>query len=328
MQNLRFKNYLSEKRDDIEGGVEDSKKFLMPSDLDIPVYAMAPPFSLDASNPNNVFMKKLPPKERKVNLLKAVDQFLSIYQFATNNAMIYLVPSRPGLGDLPYVANLGINLPHVNDNTIVIANYKSEPRRGETAVGVRFFEDIGYKTVVAPPFFEGEADLKFINKNNYCGAYGMRTSMNALNWFSVSYDMNIIPVKMDDPELYHLDCVLFPLASDRMFVVTSAVDKATLRKIEKIVDVIPIDNKAGHQGITNSVRMGSLILNGTNIECLKKTDEAYDKEKYKLDMLEKICAQNAYDCVFFPISEFNKSGADLSCMFMHLNYPELQQEPR
>lgn len=328
MKNIGFKNYITEKRDDIEGGVEDHQRFLMPSDLDIPVYAMAPPFSLDASNPNNVFMQKLAPKDRKVNLLKAVDQFLAIYQFATNNSMIYLVPSRPGLGDLPYVANLGINLPHVQDNTIVVSNYKSEPRRGETSVGLHFFEDIGYKTVVAPPYFEGEADLKFLNKNNYCGAYGMRTSMNALDWFSKSYDMNIIPIKIDDPELYHLDCVIFPLQSDKMFVVESAVDKSTKRKIEKYVDIIPIDDKAGHCGITNCVRMGSLILNGTNIETLKKTDDQYDKEKYKNDTLEKICANNAYDVVFFNISEFAKSGADLSCMFMHLNYPELLQEPR
>src|ERR1700677_9778 len=133
MRNFGFKNFIQEKRDDIERGGEEFQKFLMPSDLDIPVYAMAPPFSLDTSSPNNTFMQKLSPKERKVNMLKAVDQFLSIYQFATNNAMIYLVPSRPGLGDLPYVANLGINLPHVQDNTIVVSNFKSEPRRGETA---------------------------------------------------------------------------------------------------------------------------------------------------------------------------------------------------
>ena len=278
MKNLRFKNFLEQK--ELEGGVEDDKKFIMPSDLDIPVYLMCPPFSLDTSSPNNVFMKKLKPEERKVNVLKAVDQFLAIYQFMSNHAMVYLLPSRKGLGDLPYVANLGINLPHINDNTIVVANYKSDPRRGETPIGVDFFQNLGYKTIVSPPYFEGEADLKYLNKNNYCCAYGMRTDMNALNWLSSSFDMNIIPIKIDDPELYHLDCVMFPLEHDKLMVVTGSVDKPTLRKIEKVTEIIPIDDKAGHRAITNSVRMGNLILNGTNIETLKKTDEQYEKEKY------------------------------------------------
>jgi len=135
--------------------------------------------------------------------------------------------------------------------------------------------------------------------------------------------MNIIPVKIDDPELYHLDCVLFPLEHDKLMVVTGSVDKPTLRKIEKVTEIISIDDKAGHMGITNSVRMGNLILNGTNIETLKKTDEQYEKEKYKNEMLGKIAAEHAYDLILFDISEFNKSGADLSCMIMHLNYPHL-----
>lgn len=332
MKNIRFKSFISEKRNDIEGGMEDNQKFVMPSDLDIPVYLMCPPFSIDVSQVNNAVMKhtldKLPPGERKSNKLKAVDQFLAIYQFVSNQAMIYLLPSKNGLGDLPYVANIGINLPHVKDNTIVISNYKSEVRKDETPVGIEFFNGLGYKTIVSPPYFEGEADLKFLNKNNYCGAYGERTSMNALNWFSSAYDMNIIPIEMIDKKMYHLDCLLFPLEAEKIWAVTDIIDKKALKQIEKFVEVIPLSIRSGHGGITNCVRMGNLILNGTTINVEKIGTPEYDLEKDKNNMLEKLSAAHGYDLVFFDISEFDKSGAALSCMFMHLNYPELQQEPR
>jgi N-dimethylarginine dimethylaminohydrolase len=328
MKNIGFKKFIAEKRDDLEGGLEDNQKFIMPSDLDIPVFLMCPPFSLDSSNPNNALMKSMPPEKRKTNVLKAVDQFLAIYQFVSCHAMIYLLPSRKGLGDLPYVANLGINLPHIHDNTIVVANYKSDPRRGETPVGVEFFNGLGYNTVVSPPYFEGEADLKFLNKNNYCGSYGERTSMNALNWFASSYDMNIIPVKMIDEKCYHLDCVMFPLESYKLVAVTDLIDKPTLKKIEKFTEIIPVDKRCGHGGITNCVRMGNVIMNGTTIESEKIGTDSYDMEKNKNNVLEKLCAQNGYDVVFFDISEFDKSGAALSCMFMHLNYPEFNDAPR
>lgn len=300
---------------------------IMPSDLDIPVFLMCPPFSLDASQPNNDLMKELPPKERKVDLQKAMGQFMQIYIFATKIGLIYLLPAKKGLGDIPYVANLGINLPHKNNNTIIISNYKAKNRKGETQVGCDFFENLGYDCVVPPYHFEGEADLKFLNKNNYCGAFGMRTEMKVLDWFSEKYDMNIIPIKMIDGTSYHLDCVLLPMASDLVFAATYNIDRAATKKMEKFVSIVPIEKKyIGLTGLTNCVRIGSYLLNGTNIDSLKKNTEDYEIEKAKNEQLEKLCSLYGYDVVFFDITEFTKSGAALSCMFMHLNYVDLEKE--
>ncbi len=320
---VKFKSFMSEAK---QKDTVDSQQFLMPSDLSVPVFLVAPPFSLDASTPNNKLMKNRSPEERKVNTLKAVNQFLAIYTFMSKMSLVYLLPAKDGLGDLPYVANLGINLPHKHDNTIIISNYKSPPRRGETPLGVTFFETLGYDTVVAPEYFEGEADLKYLHGNNYVGAYGERTNMNALNWFTKTYDMNIIPVEITNEKMYHLDCVVFPLESHKTFVVTSAIGAKALKALGKLTDVIDVDKKAGEEGLTNCVRVGNYIANGTIIHTLKKGTDEYDNEKHKNDTLEHLCARCGYDVAFFDISEFVKSGAALSCMVMHLNYPNLSTE--
>ena len=52
----------------------------------------------------------------------------------------------------------------------------------------------------------------------------------------------------------------------------------------------------------------------------KKTNELYDLERHKINTLESICAKEGMEPIIFNISEYMKSGALLSCMFMHLNY--------
>ena len=78
-----------------------------------------------------------------------------------------------------------------------------------------------------------------------------------------------------------------------------------------------IDDALG--GMTNSVRMGNMILCASNISEMKKTHEYYEGEKYKIASLEKICSDAGMEPVIFNLSEYMKSGAMLSCMVMHLN---------
>ncbi len=295
------------------------EKLATPSEILKPAFVMCPPFSLATDNPNNVFMKKIPKEDREINLDKAFHQFLSVYKFLSSVALVYLLPSRHGLQDLPFVANLGIKLPHLKENLIVVSNFKSEPRRRETALGKLFFDMMGYKTVVAPKYFEGEADLKWLNNNVYVGGYGIRTNIDSLTWFHDTYDMKIIPVKSTD-KLYHLDCTIFPLSSKIAVVVEGAIEPRVLKAIEKHVEVISVPKILGPSGVTNCVRVNKLVLAGSKIFDLKKSDDDYELEAKKIQCLETLCAAKGFEPVVFNLSEFSKSGAAISCMIMHLNY--------
>ena len=97
---------------------------------DKPGFLMNVPFSLSCDSPNNIWMEELKPEELVINHDKAISQFMALSSFLSHRALVYLLPSYPGLQDQTYVANLGIVLPHTSEKTLVIANYYSEPRRG------------------------------------------------------------------------------------------------------------------------------------------------------------------------------------------------------
>jgi N-dimethylarginine dimethylaminohydrolase len=245
---------------------------------------------------------------------------MDLYNFVAGGSLTYLLPSEGNFQDQVYVANLGIYLPHITgENHIVLSNFTSDPRKGEELVGEKFFNQMGYQTAISPYKWEGEADLKYLYDNVYIGGYGIRSNIKTYEWMEKNYDMNIIKVAMVDEYLYHLDCSIFALNPDQTLVCTELFDPAELAEIEKHTEIIDVDIEDALGGMTNSVRMGNMILCASNISEMKKTHEYYEGEKHKLASLEKICSDAGMEPVIFNLSEYMKSGAMLSCMVMHLN---------
>ena len=137
------------------------------SRLGVPVLLMNPPLSLATQVANNPWMEEMRPLERAIRPERAHAQFLRLYRHLSRFALVYLLPSTPGLQDQPYVSNLAVTLPHRTRETVIVSRFRSEPRVGETAVGLRFFAlmnfDVHQPPVVfdgEPLYFEGEADLR------------------------------------------------------------------------------------------------------------------------------------------------------------------------
>lgn len=291
-----------------------------PSQLNIPSYVMNFPFSLSTKDPNNIWMQELSEENLIINKPKAYRQFLELYNFLAGGSIVYLLPTEKEFQDLVYTANLGIYLPHLKENHIILSNFTSPPRQGEELIGEKFFKQMGYKTHLAPTKWEGEADLKYLKDNVYIGGYGIRSQKETYEWMEKEFNMNIIKVEMVDDYLYHLDCTIFPLSNEKTLVCTSMYTDEEIAHIEQYTEIIPISEDDAMGGITNSVRMGNTILCASNLVELKRTDKNYDFEKNKISTLEKICAHGGMEPVIFNLSEYMKSGAMLSCMVMHLNY--------
>lgn len=289
------------------------------TEQDFPAFLMSPPYFLSTDAANNIWMQELSPEDRCVSRIRALAQFRELYQFLASRALVYLLPSRPGLQDQAYVANLGVVLPHTPEKTVVISNFRSVPRRGEREAGLEFFQQLSLSLNVAPPFFEGEADLKHLGDNTYVGAYGLRTSREALRWFERTFDMHVIPFRMENEYLYHLDCSVFPIATGEVLVCTENAEAETLAEIERHASIVDVSLDDAETGITNCVRIGEFVLCASNIEELSSRDEAYPYERSKIRAMEEICAKRNLTPVSFNLSEFLKSGAMLSCLIMHLN---------
>jgi len=292
-----------------------------PSQLNIPSFVVNFPFTLDTKNPNNIWMQELKPEELQVNRSRAYRQFMDLYNFMAGASLTYILPSYGNFQDQVYVANLGIYLPHIkNENHIVLSNFTSEPRRGEEAVGDSFFKLMNYTTHLCPHKWEGEADLKYLHNNVYIGGYGIRSERESYEWMRKMFDMEIIELEMVDDYLYHLDCSVFPITSEKTMICTSLYAPEEMKELEKYTEIIDVSEDDALGGITNSVRVGNSVMCASNITELKKTDELYQLEAAKIATLEKICSNEGMEPIILNLSEYMKSGALLSCCVMHLNY--------
>ena len=267
-------------------------------------------------------MQDLPPDRRRPDFKRACWQFLELYRYLSAEALVYLLPSPRAarLQDLVYTANLGIVLEHLQSkNVVVISNFASEPRRGESRVGVDFFQQMGYEVWIPPTKFEGEAELKHLHDNLYVGGYGIRSERETYDWMEKNFGMQVIKVCLTDPYLYHLDCLVFPITKQSTLICTELLQPEEIAEFEKITDVIDVSLDEAYSGICNSVRLPKVVLNSSHLHDLKVGTEDYQHELQKNRKLEDIASNFALEVAYFNLSEYHKSGALLSCMVMHLN---------
>jgi N-dimethylarginine dimethylaminohydrolase len=293
--------------------------------LNFPVLLMNLPLSLSAQIPNNASMQDRTASEREICLNRAIAQFARLYGHVAQHAVVYLLPSTPGLQDQPYVSNLGAVLPHCKEDTVIISRFRSAPRVGEDRIGADFFKLMNF-TVEQPPatfeseplYFEGEADLKHIHGNFYVGGHGLRTSRNALTWAAERFEMEIVPFRTTHPYLYHLDCCILRITEQAVLMCTSVADRICTRAIEQHCEIVDVSLDVARAGVTNCLLLPGEILCDSNIMQLGKESPKYPIEKSKIERLETICWRFGLTLRVFCMSEFYKSGAMLSCLIMHI----------
>ena len=287
-----------------------------------PAFLMCPPFSYSTEVANNIWMEEMEEEKRKPEPRRALTQFFQVYRYLASEGLVYLLPSVAGakLQDQVFVANLGVVLDHGDlENTVIVSNFTSEPRRGEAEVGARFFRLMGLDVHESPAKFEGDAELKHLHDNVYVGGYGIRSEKATYDWMEETFDMKVVKMRMQDPYLYHLDCLVFPITSEKTMVCTELLDEKDVVELEKHTEIIDVSADDAYSGICNSVRVANTVVSASHIHELKRGTEDYSHEIKKNRRLEDIVAELALEVKYFNLSEYHKGGALLSCMVMHLN---------
>jgi N-dimethylarginine dimethylaminohydrolase len=274
-----------------------------PSDLSFPAYLMNFPFTVNNNVINNPLMLDYEGQTYDYN--KAFQQFFDFYTAIAASSVVSLLPSSGNFQDQTYVANVACYLPH--QDIMVLANFKSEPRIGEEEVASEFFEMMGYRLRKPHTTFEGEADLKYIRDNLYIGGYGIRTQIESYRWMAQEFGTDVIPIKMNDEKLYHFDCMFLPLPKARALVATSVVQPDDLRILERYFNIISVPKEHLYDAYTN---------------CLVKNNKVYHSPVTPNTWgdFESLISKLDLEPVRVNLSEFEKSGASLSCLILHLNY--------
>lgn len=298
--------------------MENQTKAITLTNLESPSFLLNFPTSFSTKDKNNVWMKE---DDVEPDMNVAIAQWTDLYSVLSSNGMVTLLPTPHNcdLQDLVFVANLGVV---VNEDTIIISNFTSEPRHGETKVGMDYFKIAGFKNVIECPFkFEGEADLKHIKDNIWIGGYGLRSDIKAYEWMEENFDMKIIKVKMTNEKCYHFDCLCFPITSDIVMICEELLTRKEIDEIRKVANIINVPLKYAENGCTNNVRIHNFIINAsdiTDIDPIEFPDD-YKLEREKNQFLEDIAISLGMEMVFVNLSEFTLGGAMLSCCVLHLN---------
>ena len=243
-------------------------------------------------------MEEISESDREVQPARAMRQFLELYRHVSSKAIFFFLPSNPGLQDQPYVANVAAVLPHCSQDTVLISRFRASGRSGESLIGSEFFRLMNFSVHQTPEtiggceaYFEGEADLEHVHGNVYVGAYGIRTSLNTLEWATERFEMNIIPFRMTDPYQYHLDCCVLRLSEEAMLVCTSVADRSFLSQLEKHCEILDVTLEEARSGMTNSLVLDNEILCDTDIQCHSRDDPLYaaGRTRQARGKLERIC---------------------------------------
>ena len=277
---------------------------------------MCPPKYMSSDIANNDWMKEYE-GDIAVNTDIAYKQYFDLYSAISQHAFVWQIPPKKGLQDQVYVANVACVLPHL-DKTAILANFKAEGRPGEEEIVDDLLEDLDYSFEQCPYNFEGEAELKWLHDNIYVGGFGMRSSNKGFDWMEKKYDMKIIRLKETDPYLYHVDCSIFSIDVENVLLSTETVDKSTIQKIERVVNVTPVSKRMAYDSICNSFRVGNIFFTSGAVN--EDADGISAQNNFVIDMCRKFGLQP----VFMDLSEYSKSGAALSCMCMHLTYDKIK----
>ena len=137
---------------------------------------------------------------------------------------------EPGLPDMVFCANQ--TLPYLTpggEKGVILSRMHAPERKAEVSAYEQFFEREGYVVHGLDPDlpgdFEGMGDALW-HPGRYLlwGGYGYRTDRAVYDRLSATLGFPVVPLRLTDPDFYHLDTCLCPLDESTALVYSGAFD--------------------------------------------------------------------------------------------------------
>src|SRR5215472_4318942 len=140
-----------------------------------PTYLMCPPTLYDVDYVINPWMAG---NIHAPSRSHALEQWRHLYRELTAIAEVELIDPQPGLPDMVFTANAGLE----RNGTVVLSSFCHPERQGEEKHFRRWFESSSYQIIDLPreTLFEGEGDALFaMDGARLWAAYGQRSAMES-----------------------------------------------------------------------------------------------------------------------------------------------------
>lgn len=235
---------------------------------------------------------------------KAAEQWRHLYEAVTQIADVVRVEPQPGLPDMVFTANAGLE----RDGTVILSSFFHSERQGEEEHFRRWFEQAGYTVVSLPREtpFEGEGDALFA-KDGSClwAGYGPRTHLSSHAVLREVWRIEVASLHLIDPRFYHLDTCFAPMNGGYAMYYPHAFDDVSIRKIEAFYPKekrIVVTEADALRFACNVINVdGTVILNDVSTE------------------LSGQLRSKGFHVVEVALSEFLKAGGAAKCLVMRLS---------
>lgn len=219
---------------------------------------------------------------------------------------VAVMEGAPGLPDMVFCANQ--TLPYQTpggERGLILSRMHAPQRAPEVPHYARFFDGAGYEVhhldTDLPGDFEGMGDALW-HPGRYLlwGGYGFRTDRKVYERFTGKLGFPIIPLRLTDPDFYHLDTCFCPLNERVALIAPSAFDGDGLEHIHR--QFVTILEAPEHES-RNLLACNAHCPDGRHVIIQKGCNET-----------RGLLTDAGFSVIEVDTSEFLKAGGSVFCM--------------
>lgn len=220
---------------------------------------------------------------------------------AGSGVAIQHLPFVHGAHDSVFVKDPALLLTRRGHKRALLAHLRHPERQRETAERASVLASHGYEVVAGcESEWEGGDVVMLPSCEGMLLGYGMRSRREAAMWLERHAGIEVTPIELRDPHLYHLDTALAVLPDGTALVCPDALTRHGLRALERargISRVIYVPREIALGFGLNVVTIGETIVVG----------------KYQPE-LEALFASLGYRTRVAPLEQFHLAGGSAACL--------------
>lgn len=216
------------------------------------------------------------------------------------DVQVETIDQRPDVPDMVFATDQGI----VRDGQVLLANFRYAQRKREREYYREWFREHGFGLRALSNVFSFEGgDTLFCGDMLLVGT-GFRADVAGCEELSKKLDIDVFPLRLVDPEYYHLDMCFLPLDEQTAFYYPPAFSENSRKLLQRLVPKLHemTSREAAGFSANSFVSEKNVLLQAGNPTFKSK--------------LEKL----GFQVIEVDVSEFNKAGGGIHCLINYLEW--------
>ena len=248
-------------------------------------------------------------EDQPVDRALAKEQWQKLYDIYTKQLgwEVKLCPPVEHLPDMVFATDCCLMI----GGKILLSNFRYPERQPESAHFEEWFRQNGYTNIKqATHKFEGGGD-NMLCGNKILAGWGFRSDPEAADEMREYFGLEVVPLRIVDPDFYHLDTSLAVLSDDTIAFYPDALDVPSQQRLRAAVpNIIEATHEEAKSFGLNAVSDSYNVITSNESESLL--------QKYR---------DAGFNVIGTPILEFRKSGGGVKCMTLKIRTAEVKSTP-